>query len=259
MTSSSRSPKQQVFDILRTLGVHRIPKYLVNYLPAPVQRLAIRAGAKPELVAVDDLAPLYKDALERLLRESDTLGDYLEFGVFQGTSLACMHDVSAALGQSQMRLIGFDSFEGLPDAAAADDGGVWEPGTFRSSMQYTRTYLDMKGVDWSRIRLVKGWFSETLNDATIAEHDIRTASVVMVDCDIYSSAKESLDFIAPLLAERAVIFFDDWYTYQLDKKDLGEKRAFREFLDEHPQFHATELYDVGEAGKAFMLRREDNV
>lgn len=252
---TKHGPKQRLFNLLRALGIHRVPKYLVNHLPAPLQRQAIRLGAKPELVPAAELTARYKDVIQRLLPETPRLGDYLEFGVFQGTSLACMYEASAMMGQRHMRLIGFDSFEGLPPTAAEDDGGVWEPGTFRSSLQYTRTYLDMKGVDWSRVILVKGWFNETLNDATIQAHGIESASIVMVDCDMYSSAKESLDFVAPLLADPAVIFFDDWYSYKLDEQNMGEKRAFTEFLAEHPQFTATELFDFGGAGKAFEVRR----
>jgi hypothetical protein len=53
------------------------------------------------------------------------LGDYLEFGVYTGSSLASMFRVLNELGVEDVRLFGFDSFEGFPNAVATDDEGVW--------------------------------------------------------------------------------------------------------------------------------------
>lgn len=253
--AQAQNLKTRFFDLLRATGIHRIPKYLINFAPAPLQRLAIRLGAKPVLVAEDALRGRYSNAIQHLLDNHHELGDYLEFGVFQGTSLGCMHDASAELDQHQMRLIGFDSFDGLPPEAATDDHGVWQPGAFRSSLQYTRTYLDMKGVDWSRIVLVKGWFSDTLNEETVRQHNIAKASVVMIDCDIYSAAKEALDFIEPLIVDQCVVFFDDWFSYDLDQRNMGEKRAFAEFHAENPHLRAEVLYESRETGMTILLTR----
>ncbi|MEM1065267.1 MAG: TylF/MycF/NovP-related O-methyltransferase [Pseudomonadota bacterium] len=253
--AEATTAKEQIFNLLRTTGVHRFPKWVVNFLPAPFQRLAIRLGAKAELVPTDELRLRYEEAIARLAKETPVLGDYVEFGVFQGTSMACMFEASNARGQPQMRLLGFDSFEGLPSDAGNEDGGVWEAGTFRSSIQYTRTYLRSKGVDMERVSLVKGWFCDTATDATAEALDLKTASIVMVDCDMYSSAKDALNFVGPRLANPAVIFFDDWYSYDLADQNMGEKRALTEFLEENPSFSVEELSEYGECGKGFLIRR----
>src|SRR5688572_1750361 len=73
----------------------------------------------------------------RILQRRETagaLGDYLEFGVYHGTSLSCMYEARRQAGVGQMRLFGFDSFEGLPESAAREDAGVWAPGQFKSTM-----------------------------------------------------------------------------------------------------------------------------
>ena len=80
----------------------------------------------------------------------------------------------------------------------------------------------------------------------------------MVDCDLYSSAKEALTFCGPLLTDPAIIFFDDWNP--LAKENKGEKRAFDEFLHENPHVKADELGDYswkpGDLhGKVFRLSR----
>ena len=62
---------------------------------------------------------LRRELLELSCRMSqDKLGDYLEFGVFNGTSLSCAHHVLNELNIDNVRSFGFDSFEGLPQEAA---------------------------------------------------------------------------------------------------------------------------------------------
>ena len=34
--------------------------------------------------------------------------------------------------------------------------------------------------------------------------------------------------------------FDDWFVFQAAERNLGEKRAFEEFLGRHPEFEAAE-------------------
>src|SRR5687767_14085356 len=54
------------------------------------------------------------EVLQERIGESKRLGDYLEFGVYNGTSLLAACRQTAAMNLSHMRLFGFDSFEGLP-------------------------------------------------------------------------------------------------------------------------------------------------
>ena len=155
------------------------------------------------------------------------LGDYLEFGVFNGRSMACMHRVLRDLDLPHVRLLGFDSFEGLPESAREDDGGAWQPGWFRSDIEITRELLTDVGVDWSRTHLIKGWFSDTCTPATAAQYGVRKASLIMVDCDTYRSTCEALQFVDPLIGDAAVLFFDDWGSLDLDKQHGRETRVRR--------------------------------
>lgn len=217
-------------------------------LPAPVgpqftrARLRVKLwGGEDALVPEQELREAYTNALTALLARGgpESIGDYLEFGVYTGTSLACMHDASRAIGLSGMRLFGFDSFEGLPAIAAEDDDKQWKPGTFRSDLDLTRAALTKRGVDWDRIELVPGWYDDTLTPETAEKLGLRRASVVMIDCDNYSSAKRALIFCEPLIQEEAILFFDDWNTRELADKNLGEKRAFDELLAAHPDLQAS--------------------
>ena len=210
------------------------------------------------------LARTYREAIGRLLRAepASSLGDYLEFGVYHGTSLSSMYEARRELGLGHMRLFGFDSFEGLPASAATEDDGVWAAGQFRSSLELTRENLHRWGVPLDDVTLVRGWFSETCTPETRARHAIEGASVVMIDCDLYSSSVEALAFCEPLIRRQAVVVFDDWGAGGLDERRLGERRAFEELLARHPDLHAEELHGLQYKDKAdpkiFLVTRDDD-
>lgn len=103
---------------------------------------------------------------------------------------------------------------------------------------------------------MRGWFDETLTDDTADRLAIRKLSMIMVDCDLYSSAKTALDFCAPRIHDHAVMLLDDWWPRGLGARDVGEKKAFEEFLDEHPEFSARELDSYyPAAAKVFLITR----
>jgi hypothetical protein len=218
----------------------------VNRMPQSLQRYAVRRAIRDELVPSETLYEKYLDALRLLTADTpaDQLGDYLEFGVYQGTSMSCMIRAMDELGITGPRFIGFDSFEGMPADTRGQDMDVWSPGDFTASLRYARTYLTEKGADWNRTFLVKGWFEETLTPRTAEELALSKASVIMIDCDIYSSAKVALNFCRPYIRDRAIVFFDDWNAGGLADAHLGERKAFDEFLAENPQFSAEPLPDL---------------
>jgi hypothetical protein len=208
------------------------------------------------LVPVEALEAKYRQALACLIERQgrQSLGDYLEFGVFNGASLAAMYRALQHHGLDHVRLFGFDSFEGLPKAASHDDGGYWTVGSCYSDLDFTRECLSRWGVDLGRVHLVKGWFSDTLNKETVRRLGIETASVVMIDCDLYSSAKEALTFAGAFIGDEAILFFDDMEDH-LVEKNMGEKRAFDEFLTENPYFDVRDLGSYGNSSRIFWLTR----
>ncbi len=210
----------------------------------------------------EQVEPIFDEILERLAEHeggSAAIGDYLEFGVFYGASMACMHRASVRIGAHNMRLFGFDSFEGLPPETEGDSDDAWVPGQFSADEEVCRAMLTRAGVDWQRTVLVKGWFTDTLTPGFIAAHGIEKVSVVMVDSDIYASAREALTFCAPLLASTSVIVFDDWHSFGLSDRNLGEKLAFDEFLAENPSIRATDIGTYtrrgATTGQVFLLER----
>ncbi|MFN8418045.1 MAG: TylF/MycF/NovP-related O-methyltransferase [Anaerolineae bacterium] len=255
---TTRRLPQPLIAIARATRLNLLLNQLINYMPRPIQQMAVLLGARRELVPTDTLTRTYYDALKLLTlrHHPSAIGDYLEFGVYQGSSLSCMFHALQSLGYEQPRLFGFDSFEGTPEEAAQEET-TRQPGEFNSSLGYTTTFLEGKGVDMSRVYLVKGWYKDTLNGAITRAYRITEASLIMIDCDLYSSTVAALEFCEPLIKTNTLIFFDDWATDDLDQRHQGERRAFEEFLQQHPYFEAEEISGLqyADTARVFRLRR----
>jgi hypothetical protein len=178
-------------------------------------------------------------------------GDYLEFGVSRGTSLAWVYRALLNKKLSHVRLIGFDSFQGLPPEAA-DEG--WVPGDFKSSLEATRAYLDSMEVDMRRVTLVEGWFSQTCTKETKVRLALEKASLIMVDCDIYSASRDVLRYAEPLIQDHVIIICDDWGSRSSNEQQ-GQSDAFEEFLQEHPQLSVQPLSSYSPSSRIFLVSR----
>jgi O-methyltransferase len=228
-----------------------------SWQPGLAQRL--QEGREGPRVPERELEKAYRDALDRLALTAgrDEVGEYLEFGVYVGTSLLCMHRASRALGLESLRLYGFDSFQGLPQVTATEGLGVWQPGWMRADYSLVREQLTRNGIDWGRTTLVPGWFEETLVPGLAHELGIKKAGIIMIDCTIYSAAHTALTFCAPLIRDRAVVFLDEWNLEALGgpANVSGERRAFEEFLAGNPDLRAEELPPYSGASKVFLVTR----
>jgi O-methyltransferase len=190
-------------------------------------------------------------ALER--NGGKTEGEYLEFGVSRGTSLSIVHSVLRSRGAETVRLIGFDSFEGMPEAAA---GEGWKPGQYRSPIEATSRFLMQRGVDPRKLVLVKGWFDDTLTDETRSKHRLGKAFLTMIDCDIYSASRTALWFAEQHIADVSILVFDDW-GWAESQNIRGQREVFQEFLAEFPHFKATRLPSYRPEARVFLLKRSD--
>jgi hypothetical protein len=168
--------------------------------------------------------------------------------------MICMHNALTSRGKSGVPLVGFDSFQGLPPDIGQSDDGVWLPGQFACPRSVAEDNLSQAGVAPADLLLVEGWYQETLPRGATA-YGLTDASIVMIDCDAYLSARLALEFVAPILTAWSVLIFDDWKLNDLDLKGMGEYRAFKEFLRSHRQFQATEVRAYNRKSKIFVLRR----
>jgi O-methyltransferase len=238
---------------LRSLAKHGLAAVGLLETARLVRRKARKHGltAWTPLVPEDALFECYTHAIDKLREAGHDFGDYLEFGVSRGTSLACMHKALVTHGLDEVRLIGFDSFEGMPVGAAAEG---WPEGDFASSLKATQRYLLERGVGFDRTTLVKGWYKDTLNEETKQRLGLKKASLVMIDCDIYSASCAALFFCEPLIVDHAVVLFDDWgYAEEIGK--VGQKEAFDEFLIAFPELTAEPLPSYFKHARVFLVER----
>ena len=188
--------------------------------------------------------------LLRQVRGND-VGDYLEFGVFNGTSLGDAYLTAKKL-HAPMRFFGFDAFEGLPPESEQEDAGVWKKGFYTCSFDQLQVCLKRKDIDPNDIHWVKGWYKETLTPALAVQQQINPG-IVFIDCDTYSSSKSALDFLTPLIKKPVIISLDDWRLYDLDLKGEGEYRSFNEFLEANSHFETKEIGTYKRNARSFLI------
>jgi hypothetical protein len=237
--------RQTVLRILGALGLLQPVRHawmLMRRLAPPKPLVPEQAFYASVLSAIDELRKRVPET---------QFGDYLEFGVNRGTSLAWVYRALLNKGLSHVRLIGFDSFQGLPPEAA-DEG--WVPGDFKSSQEATRAYLASMEVAMRSVTLVEGWFSQTCTEETKIRLSLKKASLIMVDCDIYSASCDVLRYVEPLILDHAIVICDDWDARTGDVH-RGQSDAFEEFLQEHPLLSAQPLPSYRPLSRVFLMSR----
>ena len=201
------------------------------------------------------------DKAFEFIYKSESDGDYYEFGVYQGVSLA--RAVRADMGWRKKtgrchvsRFFGFDSFEGFPPFAEADalEGyGVCQPGQFaNTSLDAVRAEIAREQMPIDAVTLIPGFFSQSLkSDTTRAALADSRVAIAHIDCDLYSSAQECLEFLDGRLIDGAVLLFDDWYCYR-GRPDRGVRKAFVEW-QASCAYLVSEYFGYSWAGRAFIV------
>jgi hypothetical protein len=250
--------------LLEALRLRRAISSVVHGLPPSLRRrlswLQVRAGYMQGLTLVpeEELQRSYEAALRLLGHDvRSPSAAYLEFGVYVGTSMACMYRATSHVHAGRLRLVGFDSFQGMPQGVAEEDDKRWHAGELYSDVELTRQNLRRLQVPLDRIELVAGWYEESLTDDTRQRLGLEHAAVVMIDCVISSSARVALEFCTPLIRDRTVVYFDDWAVLDLADRGLGERAAFESWLTEHPELAAEALpiLSYSPDSRAFMISR----
>lgn len=207
------------------------------------------------LVPPEKLKTFFADCIKKLQEiKGNNIGDYLEFGVFNGSSMSSMYLTAKKFKLNSTRFFGFDAFEGLPKDAEKEDDGVWKKGFYSCSFEEMHKCLRRKNIDSKKINWINGWYKDTLNRKTINKFKLDKLGVVFVDCDTYSSSKAVLEFIGPMIKEEVILCFDDWKLNDLDLKEMGEYKAFNEFLEKNKNLEAKEIKSYNRKSKSFIVK-----
>ncbi len=146
--------------------------------------------------------------LRRVLHEFEPTGWAAEFGVYSGYSLGII--------ATHMPVIGFDSFEGLPED--------WRPGFPKGKFDVSHIGKNAAMLPvFNRSMVVKGWFEDTA-----PSFPFPPLGLVHIDCDLYSSTVTALDAVTDHVGVGTLLVFDEYHSYP--DSALHEEKAFNEWL-----------------------------
>lgn len=189
----------------------------------------------------------------------DIKGDYLEFGVFTGSSFChslrcCKSLLKINPDLQKTNFWGFDSFAGFGELTRDDEHPFYKDENFATSLQAVekRASKAAKGLSW---RLVPGFFKDSLKEGP-QKMGIGSARIIFIDSDTYSSASDALNFCIPVMQKGTYIILDDYYSYRGSLR-AGVARAFSEFL-ENGGFEARHVLNYGNGGAVYVISEMKN-
>lgn len=243
-----------------------IIKTLVNR-PLSLVNLEIRRKAKPKAPEVPEI-PVEANEFERTLiaqcgqytmtgpvrmwaliqslkhvANERIHGDLVECGVWKGGNLALMR-MFANFHQLTAKVIGYDTFEGMPEAtdydvdfvgnfasavmkSAPKDENIWNIHAYAGIQQVEN---NLRSLDVREgVRLIKGKVESTL---TQPENVPDRIAVLRLDTDWYESTKVELEVLYPKLAPGGVLIIDDYGHFKGAQKAVDEY-----FKDENIWLH----------------------
>ena len=163
----------------------------------------------------------------------DISGDYLEFGVFEGSSFS--HAIRCYLNlkeymppnnRNDIKFFGFDSFDGFGKLENEEYHPFYEDEQFKTSLQFVKSRVE-KCANKTNFRLIKGFFEETLS-INPKNYGIKKARIIFIDADTFSSSSLALEFCKELICEGTYLILDDFYSYK-GSNTKGVAGAFSKF------------------------------
>jgi len=208
----------------------------------------------------------------------DQLKAFYQFGVYTGKSMVVILDALEKAGKEINVAYGFDSFEGLPERTNQERDEViekygkylWSAGDYSSDELYevedSREFLQNifdKHLS-TEVKLIRGFYEDTLNSATVKKNDLQRAAYIDIDVDTYESCVEVLDFVfwENIVSHGTIIGFDDWGgTPGWEEMENGVSQAFKEAHQKY-NFNAELICQIGNAYpqvQAVYLIKENRV
>jgi cephalosporin hydroxylase len=154
-------------------------------------------------------------------------GHIVEFGSYKGGSAIFLAHVANNFIPN-VKVIGFDSFDGMPKTDPSIDAHF--EGEFTDT-SYNKLNEYVRNNNLNNLKFIKGKFEDT------AENELKKigpVSLVHIDCDIYSSITYCYEVVKKYLVSGAYIVFDDC----LYAHCLGAFEAVEEHLIKRDGLHA---------------------
>ena len=174
-------------------------------------------------------------SMDVLSKTSKIEGDYFEFGVYTGNSFISAYHLAQSRNLKRMRFNAFDSFSGIPE-----DSFPYKKGDYECKLLDFVKNLDNSNVNKRKVRIIKSIFSN-LKHLNIK---FNKAAIIHIDSDIYSSARDALNFMIPYIQTGTILIFDDWFSFKDDPRQ-GEQRAFHEWIKNNANIGYVEFNKLG--------------
>jgi hypothetical protein len=186
----------------------------------------------------------------------DIEGDYLEFGVFTGSSFChsircCKYTEKLNPKVSNTKFYGFDSFSGFGEISEEDKHPFYTDSNFDTSFENVNNRVKKISKE-GNYKLIKGFFNESLKNGANSI-GISNSRIIFIDSDTYSSAQEALKFCIPTLQLGTFIILDDFFSYK-GSLDKGVAKAFNEFIH-IAKIEVRDVFTYGMGGKVFVVSK----
>lgn len=183
-------------------------------------------------------------------------GDYLEFGIFSGSSFS--HSIRCCQKMKKFnpkvmdtRFYGFDSFSGFGEITDEDVHPFYTDENFATSLDLVKKRVSRVAKNL-KYQLVPGFFSDSLKGGP-ASLGIKKARIIFIDSDTYSSASEALIFCSSIIQEGLFVILDDFYSYR-GSESRGVARAFNEFIKIN-KLEVRNVFSYGMGGAVFVISK----
>lgn len=176
-------------------------------------------------------------------------GDYAEFGCCGGKTFALAYH-EATRHKHKAKLWAFDSFEGLPAPKEEKDSHPkWVEKKLSTPLDKFHKLCASQGVPRYAYTVVPGFYDKTLPAMT--DDAPKNIALAYIDCDLYSSTKEVLQFLIPRLKHGMIIAFDDYFCWSATQIS-GERMAMIEFFSNNSGWELVPYMLFGWHGQSFI-------
>lgn len=177
-------------------------------------------------------------------------GDYAEFGCCGGTTFGLAYG-EIKRHKYPRKMWAYDSFQGLPAHKSDKDyHPQWIEKTMKIELDEFHQTCACYRIPRNNYQVIAGFYEQSLAvEETKEPQDIALA---YIDCDLYSSTLEVLQFLLPRCKHGMIIAFDDYYCWS-DKTPSGEKMAMEEIFSNHPKWNLVPYIRFGWHGQSFVL------
>lgn len=185
----------------------------------------------------------------------DIKGDYLEFGVYTGSSFC--HSIRCSIAMAKIsknatftKFYGFDSFAGFGELKTDDAHPFYVDHNFITSIDLVHSRIKKIVSSDELYKLVPGFFEDTLTTKP-ATYGVTLARIVFIDSDTYTSAKLAFNFISKITVPGTYFILDDFFSYK-GNSERGVAKAFMEFTKDN-NLSVRNVFNYGMGGSVFIV------